>query len=236
MIPNKFSGLAISLQAQDESQTLPFKVYASGEEDCMRQIIVIHEWWGLNGHIKGITDQLANARSRAFAIDLYDGATAGDPQTAQKLMKSASVSPKKILAKVHALVLHAKKENPTAKIGVIGWCFGGSWSLQTAIHEAENISAAVVFYGQLETEHARLASLVAPVLGVFAKRDGWVHPEMVSKFTDAMQAAGKILECHSYDADHAFANPSGKTFDEANARDAWGKTLAFLDKHLGSTP
>ena len=72
-----------------------------------------------------------------------------------------------------------------------------------------------------------------PVLGIWAKRDGWITPDKVKAFDEALTKADVPHEFHYYDADHAFANPSGGSYNPEAAKDAWQKTLAFLAKNLG---
>ncbi|HGY91556.1 MAG TPA: dienelactone hydrolase family protein [Planctomycetes bacterium] len=228
-IPTKFSGKMLEAKTV-AGQT--FKVYASGDPASKKQILLVHEWWGLNPHIKGLADQFARLGYRSFAVDLYGGKYAEKPEEARKLMGAAMEHQDIILEKLAATVNLARHENPKSKLGTIGWCFGGGWSLQTAIRHGKDVAACVVYYGQLVTDPKDLSTLRAPVLGVFAKRDGWINPEMVGKFEKAMKTAGKKLVVASYEADHAFANPSQVRFREKPARDAWRKTLAFLEAHL----
>ncbi len=230
-IPTKFSGKMLEMKTASGQ---PFRMYASGDPASQKQILLIHEWWGLNPHIKGLSDQFGRLGYRSFAVDLYGGQYAETPEEARKLMGAAMEQQDVLLAKLAAAVKWARTENPKAKLGTIGWCFGGGWSLQTAIRNGKDVAACVVYYGQLVTDPKELAPLHAPVLGVFAKRDGWINPEMVGKFEKAMKAAGKKLVVASYDADHAFANPSQTRFREKPARDAWKRTLAFLDAHLSA--
>ncbi len=228
-IPTKFSGRMLEAKSASGQS---FRIYASGDPASSKQILLIHEWWGLNPHIKGLADQFARLGYRSFAVDLYGGKFAEKPEDARKLMGSAMEHQGVILEKLAAAVKLARSENPKAKLGTIGWCFGGGWSLQTALRHGKDVAACVVYYGQLVTEPEALSALSAPVLGVFAKRDGWINPDMVKKFEAAMKTAGKTLVVASYDADHAFANPSQQRFREKPARDAWRKTLAFLEAHL----
>ena len=114
---------------------------------------------------------------------------------------------------------------------MIGWCFGGGWALQDAIAHTE-VDAAVIYYGHPVTDPAVLASIDAPLLGVFANQDQAIPPAAVDEFVAALETAGKSIELYRYDAVHAFANPSNAKYDEAAAADAWAHVRAFLAKHL----
>lgn len=119
----------------------------------------------------------------------------------------------------------------TGKVASIGWCFGGGWALNAAL--AEPVDATVVYYGNVAKTADELKPLEGPVLGHFAEKDGWINHAMVDGFAAAMTKAGKRLEAHWYDADHAFANPTGARYDEADAKLAWERTLAFLKGTIG---
>lgn len=191
-------------------------------------IVVIHEWWGLNGHIEHWADRLATAGWAALAIDLYSGKVTADRDSAMVAMKA--VEPAKALATLHAGVEFLKNDARTKSPvrAVIGWCFGGAWSLQTALAEPD-LAGAIIYYGQLETDPTKLAAIKAKLLGVFGNKDKGIPPADVDKFEAALKQAGVTATIHRYDADHAFANPSNPKYDEANASDAWTKVLAFLD-------
>lgn len=223
--PKTLAGKMANLKTEEGT---PFQVYAVGPEDAKRGVLVIHEWWGLNDHIRGWADRLAGLGYRAMAVDLYNGQVAATPDKARAL--TAAIDQDEANAK-HRAVLQALQA-PGRKVGVIGWCFGGGQSLQASLAAPELVSATVIYYGPLVTDVDRLKRLRAPVLGIFGTRDTSITPEKVKAFEAAMRQAGKPLEVHSYDADHAFANPSGTRYDSEAARQAWDVTSAFLDKHL----
>lgn len=191
-------------------------------------IIVIHEWWGLNEHIEHWADRLASAGYAALAVDLYGGAVATTRDDAMKLVKA--VEPPKALAviKAGAEFLKTDPRVQATTLAVIGWCFGGAYSLQAAMAMPE-LDGAIIYYGQLETDPKELAAIKARVLGIFGNQDQGIPPETVDKFEAALKQAGVRAEIHRYDAVHAFANPSNPKYDERAAADAWSHVLAFLD-------
>ena len=191
-------------------------------------IIVVHEWWGLNGHMEAWADRLAALGWAALAVDLY-GKVAKDPDEAMAMGKAVDETKGK--ATMHAalefLMSDARTKSPVQ--AVIGWCFGGAWSLKAAIAEPE-LDGAIIYYGHLETDPAKLAPIKASVLGIFGNNDPGIPPEEVNKFEAALKQAGVKHAIHRYDAQHAFANPSNtEKYDEKNAAAAWGKVQAFLD-------
>jgi carboxymethylenebutenolidase len=194
-------------------------------------VVVIHEWWGLNDHIKHWTDRLAADGYAALAVDLYGGQVAGDPDTAMKLVKSVDdATAEAILSAAHNF-LASDPRIDAEKQAAIGWCFGGNWALRDAISNRE-LDAAVIYYGRPVTDAKQLAGINAALLGVFANQDEAIPPAVVGDFTKALEGAGKSIELHSYDAVHAFANPSNPKYDQKAASDAWNHVRAFLAKHL----
>ena len=195
-------------------------------------IIVIHEWWGLNDNIKAVTRRLAGEGYNALAVDLYNGKVADNPDAAKKLAGQAMGDREGGMAILRAADDFLKKQG-APKVGVIGWCFGGGWSLQAAIDMPKGIDAAVMYYGQPEKDHERLAKLQAPLLGFFGADDKSIPPAAVHEMEGALKQLGKSVEVHIYDgAGHAFANPSGTAYRPAAADDAWQRTVAFFNQKL----
>jgi carboxymethylenebutenolidase len=194
-------------------------------------VLVIHEWWGLNPHIERWTDRLAADGYAALAVDLYGGKVASTPDEALAQMKAVDpVAAAATLAEAHAFLASDARVRATRR-GVIGWCFGGGWSLLHAI-ATPDLDAAVIYYGRLVDDPAKLAAIRAPLLGVFGDRDQGIPPAAVDGFVAALRAAAKPIELHRYPADHGFANPSGARYDAAAAEDAWGHVRQFLAREL----
>ena len=195
-------------------------------------ILLIHEWWGLNDQIKSVAAELANMGYVALAVDLYAGEVATTGAAARALMaKVDQHSAKKTLVGWHQWL---RKHEPTSgKIGTVGWCFGGGWSLQASM--AAPIDATVVYYGNVAVAAAELKALKGPVLGHFATKDGWINQDIVSGFEDQMGKAGKAdsLTVHWYAADRAFANPTSARYDAEDAALSWQRSGEFFKQHLG---
>ena len=193
-------------------------------------ILLIHEWWGLNDQIKSVAAEFAKLGYIALAVDMYGGEYATDSAGAKKLMND--LDPKAGTEQLVTLIDWLKNhEKSTGKVGAIGWCFGGGWSLNASI--ATPVDATVIYYGRVNKTADELASLNSPVLGHFGTLDKNINAEMVGGFEKAMAAAGKTdLSVNWYEANHAFANPTGARYDEADAALAWERTTAFFKKHL----
>src|SRR5262245_49147694 len=193
-------------------------------------VMLVHEWWGLNDQIKSVASEIAKQGYLGLAVDLYGGKSASTPEDAEKLMKA--VVPAEAGETMSSWVDWLFK-NPdcNGKVASIGWCFGGGMALQAALDRP--LDAAVVYYGNVARSADELKALKGPVLGQFANEDQWINPKMVDGFEAAMKQAGKKLEDYRYDANHAFANPTGDHYDAADARAAWDRTIAFLKTTLG---
>lgn len=192
-------------------------------------LLVIQEWWGLNDYIKREAARYARELPgvNVLAVDLYDGAVTTDPAEAARLMQG--VKPERAEALLRGATTYA---GPKARVGSIGWCFGGGWSLQAALLNGKQAAGCVMYYGMPETDPKKLATLQTPVLGIFGTQDKHITPQVVQDFEAAMKKAGKTLTVKNYDADHAFANPSNPHFAEQYANDAAQRAVAFLKQTL----
>lgn len=193
-------------------------------------VMLIHEWWGLNDQIKSVAAEVAQQGYLGLAIDLYGGKVGAKPEEAEVLMKV--VVPAEASETMSTWVDWLRQHpDCNGKVASIGWCFGGGMALQAALDRP--LDATVIYYGNVARSADELKSLKGPVLGHFANEDQWINPAMVDGFEAAMKQAGKVLEVHRYDANHAFANPTGDHYDAADARTAWDRTVAFLKATLG---
>lgn len=193
-------------------------------------VILIHEFWALNDQIKAVGAQLAKAGYIALSIDMYGGQVATDRDTAMSLM--TAVDENAGVDTVRSWV-NWLKQHPacSGKVASMGWCFGGGWSLETAIESS--VDASIIYYGRVNAPLERIQKVEAPVLGHFATLDAFINEPMVKGFEDNMAKAGKDLTVHWYEADHAFANPTSARYDDEDAALSWERSMAFLNQHLG---
>jgi len=208
-----------------------YLAYPADHPTGLPGLIVIHEWWGLNDNVETMARMLAGPGYTALAVDLYGGKVAEDSDGARKLMGAVDeAQADDNLRQAYAYLETARK---APRIGVIGWCFGGGWSLRAALLLPDQIDATVIYYGHLETDRDRLATLKMPILGLFGAADQGIPVAEVHEFESTLKALGKSAEIQVYDgAGHAFANPSGTRYQPDAAKDAWERTVAFFAKHL----
>jgi len=200
-------------------------------------VVMIHEWWGLNENIKNMANELAKQGYVVLAADMYDGQVATTPDQAMQLVGSVRENPSEAIANLQAAVryLGSLESVNSSRIASLGWCFGGGQSLQLALNtEAENpLAATVLYYGNPVMDEQELTKIKWPVLGIFGDQDESIPVENVTKFEQALNSTGIPNEFYIYEGvGHAFANPSGDNYAPEETRDAWGKTLAFLKKHV----
>ena len=195
-------------------------------------ILQIHEWWGLNDQVKAVAAEFAKLGYIALAVDMYGGEVATDAPGAMSLMKG--VTPESGTETLTAWVDWLKNhESSNGKVATLGWCFGGGWSLNASL--ATSVDAAVIYYGRVNKTPEQLATLKSPVLGHFGTLDKSINKEMVNGFLASAKDAGKDEQIltYWYNADHAFANPTGARYDADDAALAWDRTLKFLGAHMG---
>ena len=224
-------GKPVSYKSGDE--TVNGTLYVPAGKGPFPALIVIHEWWGLNDWVKEQASKFADQGYVALAVDLYRGKVADTPELAHELMRGV---PEDRAARDLRSAFDFLASQPNVRkdrIGSIGWCMGGGYSLDVALQEP-TLAAAVINYGHLATEPAGLKKINAPILGSFGGQDRGIPPEDVKKFQQALEQFGKKADIKIYpDAGHAFENPNNKQgYRAADAADAWKRTLDFLASTL----
>src|SRR5438034_11305680 len=196
-------------------------------------VVVIQEWWGLVPHIKNVTDRFAGAGFLALAPDLYHGKATQSPDEAGKLMMAMNIDKTEQDLTGAVSYLKSHPHNSTGKVGTVGFCMGGALSLYAATKNG-SISTCVVFYGGHPKVQPDLAALQAPVLGLYAERDGFVTVASVRDLERKLVGLSKKYEFHIYPGvDHAFFNDERpEVYNQADAEDAWKRTVDFFRIHL----
>ena len=221
----------IALRSGDETVSAYLAVPDSGGPHPA--LVVIHEWWGLNDWVKEQAQKFAEQGYMTLAVDLYRGKVAYDPNLAHELSRGLPQDQAIRDLKAAFNYLASRPDVRKDKIGSVGWCMGGGFSLLLAVNESK-LAACVVNYGSMPTDKDEIQRIQAPVLGSFGAEDRGIPPSAVAAFEDAMKAAHKSIEVKIYEgAGHAFENPNNKLgYREAAANDAWARTLDFLNRTL----
>jgi carboxymethylenebutenolidase len=228
-----FAATAKPVSYKSGDETVQGILYAPEGKGPFPAIVVIHEWWGLNDWVKEQASKLSDQGYVTLAVDLYRGKVATTPDMAHEIMRGV---PEDRAARDLRSAVAFLREQPNVKkdrIGSIGWCMGGGYSLQTAL-EVPDLAATVINYGHLVTEPESLEKIHAPILGLFGGKDQGITPDDVAKFEAAMKKLGKKIEVKEYpEAGHGFENPNNKpSYRPDDTADAWKRTVAFLAKNL----
>jgi carboxymethylenebutenolidase len=221
------NGKMITYKCPDGKDGNAYYIPAKSKSD--KWVFVFQEWWGLNDNIKRESETLYSSLGdvNVLAIDMYDGQVATEPQAASQLMQGFKQERGDMLVK--GALDYAGKN---ARVGTIGWCFGGTQSLMAALTAGKQAKACVIYYGMPVDDVNRLKQLNCDVLGIFAAKEKRITPEIVKKFEADMKAAGKNLTVKNYQADHGFANPSNPIYDKTSTEDAYKHAVNFLKEKL----
>jgi carboxymethylenebutenolidase len=196
-------------------------------------VIVIQEWWGLVDHIKTLTDRFAGEGFVALAPDLYHGERTKSPDQAGKLLMALNIAETAKDLRGAATYVRSLPEVQPKKVAAVGFCMGGQLALFAATAHPDVIDAAVDFYGIHPKVNPDVSKLSGPVLAHFGRRDKSVPESAANALIDRIKSAGKRVEAHFYDADHAFFNDTRpEVYDAKSAELAWERTVTFLRKTL----
>jgi carboxymethylenebutenolidase len=218
---------SVSYKSGDE--TVQAQLYTPAGKGPFPAIIVIHEWMGLNDWVKDQASKLSDQGYVTLAIDLYRGKVATTPDVAHELMRGLPEDRAKRDLHAAFKFLASQPNVKKDRIGAIGWCMGGGYSLDVALQEP-TLAADVINYGHLATDPSALAKINAPILGLFGAQDRGITPDDVHKFEASMKQLGKKIDVKIYDdAGHGFENPNNKEgYRAEDAADAWKRTVEFL--------
>lgn len=224
-------GKTVSYKSGDE--TVSGILYTPAGKGPFPAIIAIHEWWGLNDWVKEEAGKFSDEGYVVLAVDLYRGKVAKTPDEAHEIMRG--VPEDRAKRDLHAAFEYVASQANVKKdrIGAIGWCMGGGYSLDVALQES-TLAADVINYGHLATDADALKKINAPILGSFGAQDRGITPDDVHKFEAALKQLGKKVDIKIYDdAGHAFENPNNKDgYRPADAADAWKRTTEFFASTL----
>ncbi len=215
------------------TETVHGIVYTPEGKGPFPALIVVHEWWGLNDWVKDQASKLADQGYVTLAVDLYRGKVATTPEEAHEIMRGVPQDRANRDLSAAFDYLASRADVKKNRIGAIGWCMGGGYALDVALLEP-TLAADVINYGHLATDPEALKKINAPILGLFGAQDRGISPDDVHKFGEMLEKLGKKVDVTIYpDAGHGFENPNNKDgYREADAADAWKKTVAFLESTL----
>ena len=210
--------------------------FAAAQGTAKGNVLIIHENKGLTDHFKALPLRLAADGYHALAVDLLsrEGGTGTftDPAAATAALTAAPRE--RLVADALAGVTELLRRAPEARVGAMGFCFGGgmAWSLVAAADP--RLAAVVPFYGTIP-EGGSFAGSRAAVLGVYAELDARVNATRDAAAA-ALAAAGLTHEIKTYPGvDHAFFNDTGPRYNAAAAAEAYAALLAWFGRHLAAS-
>jgi len=195
-------------------------------------VLVIHENRGLNPYVEDVARRAAVAGFIALAPDGLTpaGGYPGNDDEGRELQ--ATLDQPKLRADMlnGAKFLKAHKLS-NGKLGATGFCWGGGTTNFLAVAMGADLQAAAPFYGAA-AETASVGKIKAPILAHLAENDPRIN-EMYPAYEDALKKAGARYEIHVYPGtQHGFHNNSTPRYNEAAAKLAWDRTVAFFKKNL----
>ena len=205
-----------------------------GGNGAVPAVVVVQEWWGLNAQIRDVARRLALQGYLVIVPDLYHGKVPTDPMEAHEL--SRALDDKEALATLEAAAgwLRAQSRAAKSRVGVMGFCMGGGLALGLGLQDP-GIAATVMFYGRPENDPEVLGKLKGALQAHFGEQDQGITEKAIDSFRAALQKAGRPAEIYVYPgAGHAFMHEGQDSYRPDAARQAWARTLSFLQKYLRS--
>jgi carboxymethylenebutenolidase len=195
-------------------------------------VVLIQEWWGLNGQIRDVAQKLANEGFVVAMPDLYHGRWTVDAEEAAKLMNALDWG-RAMDEIAGAAALLASHPRSNGHVGVVGFCLGGALAFAAATRVPE-LEAVVPYYGLPPAGSVDYTKVTAPILAHFASNDEWARADLARALEGEMKGRGQAMELHVYEAGHAFSHEARKdVYVPEAAALAWSRTVAFLHQHLG---
>ncbi|AEE49259.1 dienelactone hydrolase family protein [Haliscomenobacter hydrossis] len=221
-------GSSVNFKTPDGQTANGYMIKA--KKKSKKWLFVYQEWWGLNDYIKKQSDIFYTDLGGAvnvIALDMYDGKVTSDPKEAGGFMRGVQETRLESIVK-GAMMMAGKK----AKIANVGWCFGGGWSLKSAILGGKQTVGSVMYYGMPVQDVEKLKTLNSDVLGLFATEE-YISKKVIEDFAANMKTAGKSLNYKIFGGVHGFANPSNPKHDPAMSKEAYDIAIGYLKQKFG---
>jgi carboxymethylenebutenolidase len=197
-------------------------------------VVVLQEWWGLDGHIRSVCDRLAGEGFLALAPDLYRGETTDQPDQAQQMMMALDMeqAEKHMRGAVDYVASHEGFDGEG--VGTVGFCLGGGLSVWAASANPK-VAATVTYYYVMPHGKPDFSKISGPVLGHFGEEDEFVSVDGAKALESQMRDAGVDVHFEFYPgAGHAFFNDTNRlgTYNKRMAELSWQRTTDFFNENL----
>jgi carboxymethylenebutenolidase len=209
-------------------------------------LLVFQEAFGVNGHIRDVTERFARDGFSAIAPELFHRTAPGFEGNYADfnsvLPHISALKPETMAADVRVSFAYLEADQGTAgkPVACVGFCMGGTVSFLAATEV--NLKAAISFYGGGIAPNSRTGGLLdrtpnlrAPILFFWGGKDKGMGPEKQSQVAESLRTAGKsFVNVEFSEADHGFFNDQRSVYNPQAAAQAWTLTLEFLKTHLGT--
>jgi carboxymethylenebutenolidase len=231
------TGLVVEFPLADGTLTRAYRANPPDFEtsgDPYPAMLMVHEWWGLNGEIADLADALAEQGYVVLAVDTYRGRLATTVPGA--LLLRITVPKDRVDQDMQTAFdwLAADPRIDPARIGVMGFCYGGGVALRLATLNP-SVAATINLYGDTIEDPAGFGALLTsgrPLLGIFGELDAQIPVSDVRAFEDALAQTTIPHTVTIYPGvGHAFVTPTGIR-EPGAPQDAWTQILVFLADHL----
>ena len=203
---------------------------ATPEKGTGPGLVVIQEWWGLDDHIKSVTDRFAAAGFVALAPDLYHGEVTDEPDEAGKYMMALDLG--EAARDMSGAVDLVREKSGSDKIGVTGFCMGGGLTLTLACQRPDAVAVAVPWYGVIPWPDAQpdWSAVGGTIVGHIAENDGFFGPDAAAELETTLTDLGKDATFHVYlGGEHAFFNDTRpEVYSSEHSDLAWNRTIEAL--------
>ena len=204
--------------------------------DPLPAIIVVHDWWGLDDNMREIAQRLAGEGYIVLGVDLFSGGTANALADARDLEISVVENPNLAMENLSQARDFISNTAGAPQVAVLGYGFGGGWSLRATTDLPDGFSASVSYYGQVHDDTDRLGRLNTPFLGLFAEEDRAIPAADVKRFAAALESLEKDVEVILYpDARRGFADPRSENYNAETANEAWRRAVKFLAENMAQS-
>ncbi len=230
--PTSLIRQTVAYYPEKSEEVVGYLAMPAGETN-LPGIILIHEWWGLNEDIRRKTREFAAEGYVALAVDLYEGRLATTPDDARVLATGVREDVDGAFANLNAAVEYLKSQNEVNndRLASVGWCFGGQWSYEMAKNDL-GTDVSIMYYGRFHPEDD-LEMMRSLIIGHFGEEDASIAVDSVEELQVALRENDERHEIYIYEnAGHAFANNDSDAFDEKASREAWDRSLSFLEEYL----
>jgi carboxymethylenebutenolidase len=197
-------------------------------------IVLVPDAYGLDAFTKAEADRLAALGYLVAAVDIYNGRQTTDPGDLANLIANLNAATVMKTIDAGIRLFHESPKFRVDHVVAMGWGVGATYVFQAA-RENKTLDGAITFYGPVETPDHVLGKFAAPLCAVYPENDPVATHTTVLAFQQMMKAAGNDCEAWFIAAGSGWSNPTSKTYNPTEDKEAWKVALPFLIR-IGAEP